>query len=164
MRETLTIIGIAVVAALVGLVAFTYSEAPAPAAEVPRGTNVYFTELASGDQSTVTRRVNYLITSPEELTKLWGMITTEVEQPTIDFENRQVIAVFAGEEPTAGHTIRVTRVRDGDSRQVEVLLTSPGGSCILAEELTQPYYVIELPKTELALTHTNTATTTSCLN
>lgn len=165
MRETVTIVGLAVVAALIGFIAFSYSGAPGlvPTEERVPGVEIAFTELAAGERSSVTRRVNYLITSSEELAKLWKMIDSSTVPPRVDFDNRQVIAVFAGEQPTAGHAIAITRITDQTVREVEILITKPGGSCLLAESLTQPYQIIEVPKTDLTLTHRNTATTTSCL-
>ena len=172
MRDTLIIIGLALVAVVVGLFIFLYGQgslsnaasssavtygASAPAATVP------FTELAQGAHSTVSVRANYLITSNAQLAKLWKMIDARGQTPVINFATNDVIAVFAGKEPTAGYAVTVSKVVDANTREVTVALTSPGGNCVLAQSATAPYQVIELPKTSLALTHVDQKITASCL-
>ena len=124
---------------------------------------VPFTELAHGTLSTVSTRANYLITSSAELLALWAIIDAPGQTPTVDFTKNNVIAVFAGNEPAAGYSIKVSQIEDAQSRMVTVSLTKPGGSCLPAQPATSPYQVIELPKTTLPLAHEDTTVTTSCL-
>jgi hypothetical protein len=171
MRSAFLIIGAAFAAFLIGAFVFLYSQhsfsnTSATATNTTTQTtaiSVPFTQLAQGSQSTVTGRANYLITSTTQLSDLWNMIDAQGETPTIDFNTHDVIAVFAGKEPTAGYTIAVSTVSDSTVRQVLVTLNSPGPSCLLAQSVTEPYQIIVLPKTTLPLTHTDIATTTGCL-
>ena len=126
------------------------------------GTPVAFTEIAKGDQSKVMTRDNYLVTTPEQMAKLWSLVAVEGPAPTVDFSKNDVIAVFAGKEPSAGYTIHVTRVTDGAERMVTVELATPGPSCSAARTVTTPFQILLLPKTARTLTHTDIATTTSC--
>jgi len=72
------------------------------------------------------------------------------------------VAVFAGEVPTAGYDIAVAEVEDADKRMVKIELTRPDEGCVLAQSMTAPYQVIELPKTSLLFTHADTWVIKSC--
>ena len=164
----LIVIGILLVATI--FIAFRSSKSPlttstpgVPSASTGEAIEVSFRELAHGSQSTVSRRANYIIMSPTELSALWKMIDAGGEAPTVDFSANEVVAVFAGDKPTAGYDIEVIKVEDAGTRLVNVVLTKPGGSCLLAEVQTNPYQIIEVPKTALTLTHEDQTTTPSCL-
>ena len=169
MRSALVIIAVVVVAVAAYLVlrpahlSGTQGTSAAQTA-MPQQQPVSFSVITSGDSSTVNSRKNYLITSQDELSQLWRLIGTADQPPAIDFSKEAVIAVFAGNEPTAGYSIAVTGVKDSSvDRTVSVTLTSPSGSCVLAQHVTAPYQLIELPATALTLSHQDSATTTSCL-
>lgn len=169
MRDTMTIIGMAVVAIVIGYGAYmlavrsgTVVEEP-PATQSPATVIVPFTALARGEHSTVTRRTNYLITSADQLATLWQMIDAPGQTPAVDFSAKSVVAVFSGTKPTLGYDIRITQVGDSTARTVTVLLTSPGGSCLPAQATISPYEIVEISKTDLPFTHVDIATTTSCL-
>jgi len=172
MRDIATTIAVGIVAVTIGVFVFSYVDGPialitrdAPGATPvsPHLGPVVFTQIAHGAHSSVTRRTNYIVTSSSELTELWKMIEVEGQPPAIDFATHEVIAVFAGKEPTAGYDIKVSQVEDSASRKVTVLLTKPGGSCLLAQSVTNPYQVIVVPKTALDLTHEDLLTTVGCL-
>ncbi len=169
MRDTLVLVALALLAAVVGVLLYYShgSQAASPAAaDTSAGasvTEVPFTVLASGNQANVTARANYRITSTSQLGQLWDMISASAPVPSVDFATNDVVAVFAGNEPTAGYQIAVAHVQDGAERMVIVNVTSPDATCVLAQTKTQPFQVIELPKTELPMAHTDIATTTSCL-
>lgn len=128
----------------------------------PAAATVPFTALAEGSRSEVTSRVNYLVETPEELARLWDLLQEAPPVPTVDFNTKVVAAVFAGEVPTAGYDIAVTEVEDTDSRVVKIELVKPDEGCVLAQSLTAPYQVIELPKTSLPFTHADTWTVKKC--
>ena len=160
-RSTLTFFALA---GLLFLLVLWYGMRPTtttPPNTIP-AAEVAFSELVKGDQSEVTRRENYLITSHAEMQALWELLGTSRPMPTIDFDKNQVIAVFAGERPSAGHVITVTKVADSALRMVAIQIATPGPSCSAAQVVTTPYQVLLLPKTTLTLTHQDTATTTSC--
>ena len=164
----LSIIGIALVAAVLAGLIILYGPSRATAPSVHNapfaGSPVAATVLAQGAQSAVAARTNYLITSDTELRALWQMLSTNDPVPTVDFTQHDVIALFAGTEPTAGYVISAQAVRDSATeRLVEVQIAKPGVSCLAAQTQTAPYVVVLLPKSALPLSHTDTATTTSCL-
>lgn len=166
MRDAFLIVGGGFAAFVIGAFFFLYSQNAAPHAVVQQqstGTTVPFTELAEGTQSKVLGRTNYLITSTTQLSNLWSMIDAQGQIPDVDFDTHVVMAVFAGKQSTAGYAIAVSKVEDSTVRQVTVTVTSPGGSCLLAQSVTAPYQIVEVSKTSLTFTHTDIATTASCL-
>jgi len=156
MRTVLVFVGLVLLAVVAG-VFMTSSDRGGPAA-----VTVPFTALAEGSRSEVTSRVNYLIDTQEELARLWDLLQEAPPIPTVDFNTKVVAAVFAGEVPTAGYDIAVTEVEDADDRVVRIELVKPNESCVLAQSVTAPYQVIELPKTSLPFTHADTWTTKPC--
>ncbi|MDP2665589.1 MAG: protease complex subunit PrcB family protein [bacterium] len=163
-RDFTGIIFIAVIAIAIGVYMF-YSGQDASSTfpnNQPSAVIVPFIALAEGSRSKVESRVNYLITTQKELSELWKFLEEPPPVPTVDFNTKVVAAVFAGELPTSGYGIAVIEVQDADKRVVKVELIKPDESCILAQSLTAPYQVIELPKTSLPFTHTDTWTTKTC--
>ena len=128
----------------------------------PAAVTVPFTALAEGPRSDVSSRVNYLITTQEELDALWELLKEPPPPPTVDFNTKVVAAVFAGKAPTTGYAITVAEGEDVDKRVVKIELTKPDESCVLAQSVTAPYQIIELPKTSLPFTHADTWVTKSC--
>ncbi len=121
-----------------------------------------FVEITHGTQSEIKKRTNYLITSQEGLTKLWKLIQANAPEPKVDFNTHAIIAVFAGQKPTGGYSISVTKIEDGEMRNVVVTLTSPGADCMVTQAVTTPYQIVTVPITSLSFTHNNLETTTSC--
>lgn len=165
MKDSFLAFGLIILALLVGVGIFLYSTQPAaaPISQTTPSKEVAFTELAQGTHSKEKRRVNYLIQSTSELTRLWSMIDAAGSPPAIDFSTDSVIAVFAGEQPTLGHSIEVTRVEDGEKRKVTIMFSKPGGSCVIGQALTSPYQIVKVSKTSLSLTHETLTSTISCL-
>jgi hypothetical protein len=158
MKKTPIVLGIIIVIVIALVVALLRpANGPSPAVAV-----VPFTPLAQGSESAVTSRVNYLITSQDQLNELWGFLDQPPPIPSINFNTNVVIAIFGGEFPTTGYSVAVAEVVDGDSRLVKVELAKPDQSCVLAQSTTTPYQVVELPKTSLPFTHDDMWTTTAC--
>jgi len=167
-RDTLIIIGLTLVAAVIGVSLFFYG--PGGLANVwssagagdTAAVEVPFTELARGYTSTVPERVNYLITSASQLGELWKMTDATGMPPAVNFNTHAVIAVFAGQQPTAGYSIEVSKVEDATVRMVTITFTKPGDGCILAQTVTAPYELISVPVGTLPLTHEDISTAVDC--
>jgi len=76
----------------------------------------------------------------------WAEFWSELgvgDRPAVDFTRDIVISVAAGERPSGGHEIAVSRVTktDGEIR-VEVSETAPGPNCLSTANLTQPVDVV----------------------
>ncbi len=168
-RNLIIVFGSAFAAIVIGVLIFLYSglsisntSASAVNEYHPTAVAVPFMEIAHGTQSNVLARTNYLVTSVEELNKLWGIIDADGKVPSIDFSRNYVAAVFAGSQSTTGFTIEVSKVEDTSIRNVTVTITEPGKDCSKKKSATAPYAVIELPKTSLHLAHEDQTTITDC--
>lgn len=155
MRTVFIIISVGILAAAVWLFVANYHGSAG---------SISFTELAQGEQSSVSQRANYLITSQSELASLWNLIKAPSSNiPIIDFTKNNVIAVFSGIEPYAGAAIAVSRIEDSSTKRiVEVSITKP--DCAAAQATTSPYQVVEVGKTPLTLTHVDQVRTITCPN
>src|SRR3989338_8171637 len=118
MPTTGTIVLFAIIAAGLGASIYWYEGRPVSEGPMAAGTSIPFTELASGTDARVDTRVNYLITTDEELRDLWKLLDGASERPTIDFTRDAVLALFAGEEPTAGYRIAVSAITDTGERKI----------------------------------------------
>lgn len=123
---------------------------------------VPFTEIKSGTQSKVTTRVNYLITSSDELKSLWKMIDAKTPPPTLDFNKQALLAVFAGKQLVAGSDIVVSKIEDATARLVSITIARPTGACAKKKVTTTPYQLVAVPTTTLPLAHKDVITTTGC--
>jgi hypothetical protein len=162
MKKLLTILVLVLVIAGIWIFLTMHPSSTATSSPTAAASTVPFTTLAAGAQSDVTSRVDYLITSQDQLTQLWNLLQQPPPVPTVDFTTQDVVAVFAGQAPTTGYSIAVAQVEDANSRIVKIELTKPDDSCVLAQSTTAPYQIIELPKTSLPFTHDDTLTTKAC--
>lgn len=167
-KDAIILIAIAVAALIACAIVFWYgglwkdTSKAVSGASATAAVAVPFSEIAQGDHSSVTQRVDYLITSSSELDELWSMTNASGTPPVINFATSSVIAVFAGDKPTDGYSIDVSNVADAAERTVSVMIRVPNPACAGAQAATAPYQIISLPKTTLPLTHTDTIATTTC--
>lgn len=128
-------------------------------------STVPFTRLVQGDESGVTRRVNYILTSSEELKALWKLIGATSTPPEVDFKSEAVLAVFAGESPRT--KVAVTKISDAQDigkRIVSIVLVKPEGSCLTQERPSSSFEMVAVTASSLPLTHEDIIATTSCTN
>lgn len=170
MRDKTIIIGVAVLAIVIGVLIFlsgsgatTNSDLITPEPNNPdTAVAVSFTKLAQGAKSSIAIRANYIITSSSELGELWTMIDAKGNPPEVDFSKQAVLAVFAGEEPTS--SIAIAKIEDTNARLVSITLTKPEGACATKASATSPYELAVVSATSLPLTHADILTTTKCQN
>ena len=167
MRDRLIFTGVAVVAVVIGALFLSYGNVTVPAPRVPsaaqpqpEGKAVPFTELVHGSKSSVSERVNYLITSQGQLNELWKMTDAKGASPVIDFKTHAVLGIFAGAEPCSA--ISVAKIEDATTRTVSVTLSKPDGACAGKITGNSPYVLVVVETTPLPLTHADIPTTVSC--
>lgn len=171
MKDALIILGLSLLAILAGAALFMYgqkryepqqaTQTPAPQTQ-PAAALVPFTPLRSGSHSSVADRANYLITSASQLAQLWKLINATGTPPAIDFGSYDIAAVFAGQKPTTGYAITVSKIEDALKRTVIVDLVRPGPNCTVGQSLTSPYQLVKLPETSLPVTHEDKDTVRNC--
>ena len=126
---------------------------------------VPFTTIVQGEQSGVAARVNYLITSPDELSALWASIRATSTPPSIDFTTQAVLAIFAGESSEASVSVaKITDALGAGQRMVSIAITKPDVFCTGEVTTTSPYAIVAVPATSLPLTHEDIVTTANCAN
>jgi hypothetical protein len=161
---TLASVVIGILASLMGYGGDTSNTSSVVASDQPKETAIPFTKVVEGTQSTVTTRVNYLITSSVGLSKLWKMVDATSTPPAVDFNTHAVIAVFAGQRPTTGYAIKVSEVLDSTSRLVSITVAKPDSNCMTGQSLTAPYEIVVVPATSLPFAHEDQVITTTCTN
>jgi hypothetical protein len=135
-------------------------QAPASNSQIP---SISFSPIITGEHAPVDRRVNYVASSADGFKQLWTLLKTTDTPPVVDLTRHDVIAVFAGKEPTGGYSIQVSKVVDTPTeRTVVVTLITPGTNCVKTQGITTPFQILILPKTNLALTHKDVVQTANC--
>lgn len=87
-----------------------------------------------------------VIKSQAELNTLYESLGQEAA-PTVDFTNRNVVALFMGQKNTGGYSIGIKSVAlDGNTAIVSVERTQPSGMATMA--LSAPYCIASIPKAE----------------
>lgn len=133
--------------------------------QAPAVSAVPFTKITEGVRSSVQKRVNYIITSPEQLNELWKVAGIDGSIPSVDFTKDDVLAVFSGPKSVSGAAIAVARVEDSKKRMVTITLINPNEQCsVLRHATTTPYQIVAVPKTILPLFHEDETITRSCLD
>lgn len=181
MKDLFIIVGILVIAGVAGAGIYFYApkDIAAPVQVVPVATTsmpvatstqnvgaVSFTTLSTGTHAAgVTARKNYEVGDKTGLLKLWTLAfgVNATSTPAINFETHEAVGIFAGEKPTGGYAVKVTKVEDSATvRTIHVALVVPGKGCMTTESVTSPYTIISLPLSPLPLTHQDATSTSDC--
>jgi hypothetical protein len=124
-------------------------------------TLVEFEELATPGYNAPAEASRQVIRSQEQWQELWQ--DADREPPSIDFDQRSVIAVHMGEQSTGGYSIDVESVRSFDGNiVVDVREVSPGRDCIVTQALTRPYQMVSISATERPVKFNVTKETRDC--
>lgn len=108
-----------------------------------------------GSGSEGIEKQNLIVTSPEEwkdlLNKMNAVnkVSDSFSETDIDFSEYTVIAVFDEVKNSGGHSLNLVIQETKDKFLVEVLRKSPDG--IATSVMTQPYYIVKVPKSELPI-------------
>jgi hypothetical protein len=128
--------------------------------------NPRFSILAQGQNAvSVEERVNYRITSAQQLEQLWYLVYTKSGSPvpSIDFSKKEVLAVFSGSHSTGGYGVSVKDVQEtGGKRVISIVYSEPGDSCNVSDGATSPFVLVVVDKTPLQLDHQETTQTSPC--
>lgn len=116
-------------------------------------TPVAFTTIAKGYQSDVTESDSVVINDEATWDTIWDSLTAYLLEPEpapeVDFNKYILLAHFMGQKPTSGYEVEFTEVLEGATDiSAMVKEISPAPECMLAQVITSPYHVIQIPKTE----------------
>lgn len=152
---------------LYGGPSFHQSYLPSDAASGPGSSQGGATVLAQGDEAAgMDGRVNYRITTPDQLAALWQMVYGQSggpSVPNIDFNNNEVLALFDGSHSTGGYGIRLDSIKDkGGKRTVTITHVQPDDTCVPAGAATSPFVILEVSKSSLPISRIEQTATTPC--
>lgn len=102
-------------------------------------------ELLSGNQCSIEKPVNIVITNQAQFDSLWSKAFNKAmpqEKPAVDFSKYSVIAIFLGTVSSGGHSAVITSIKHNgaDGYKVEAEHKLPGKSCISTTAIEFPYY------------------------
>jgi len=96
--------------------------------------------------------LNEHVTDPHRFLDLYLGVDTnsQDEAPEIDFDNVDVLAVLAGEQPNGGYRVYISDVHQrGDDLEVVYQLVGPDLSeCSVPDVVTYPYCFVSVPKVQ----------------
>ncbi len=119
--------------------------------------NIDFTMIARGTDSSYLNVRQMAIRSSRRWSNVWQLHTYNTEPPPpipqVDFSRHSVIAVFAGQKPTSGYSIKIIKVeingsqtKDPEAIAISVRHRQPKAGDFVTEALTYPYHMIWIPK------------------
>lgn len=175
LRDIGVLSAVLIIALIVGVWAYVLwpESQPAPVTERPKVGSplppddpeilIQFTVLASGDHSGVRERKNYLYSDEAEFAKVWDAAHPGEPMPDVDFSYEAVIALFAGERSSGGHSIKVEEVIVADGAEtVFIARIEPGPGCIVTQAITTPFTFVKIPMPTRALKSEERVETVEC--
>lgn len=121
--------------------------------------NIGFTTIARGADSGYQSASQMVIDNSEQWSNLWNQHTYNTEPPPpvpqVDFTRYSVVAVFAGEQPTGGYSVKILSAETSGSQTKEQLAITvgyrqPTAEDFVTEALTYPYHIIKIPKLDVS--------------
>lgn len=88
----------------------------------------------------------YLILNQGDWEKTWLKVQNSTP-PQIDFEKNSIAAVFLGQRPTAGYSVKIKEIKE-KPKEVHIIFgeKKPAKDRMVAQVLTQPYLIKIVPK------------------
>lgn len=119
------------------------------------GTTPNDTVLAFDTLSTRTSRISssqtQAVSDEEAWQTLWKQhIGSDADRPMINFEIETVLAVFAGQKRSGGHSVKITQVKkSGNELVVSYQETSPSSGNLVSQNLTSPAHLVKVRSSKL---------------
>lgn len=115
---------------------------------------VPFVTLARGTYCDVTLPRDQVVRTKADLEKVWKKLNlSDQKLPDVNFENQTILAIFMGEQPTGGYSIRIDRISSTvDGLIVAVRRTEPPKGTPVTLSLTRPYIIVSVPRDDRPIT------------
>jgi hypothetical protein len=108
-------------------------------------------EEKAGRSSGIEQLTVELINSDKQLKKIGGKALADMN---VNFQKRSVLVAGLGRRPTQGYWIRIRSVQQqGPDLYVVGQANRPGENAQVAQQVTQPYHAVVIPKTEAQRIH-----------
>jgi len=89
-----------------------------------------------------------VVRTQEEWTDFWAQHSFR-PAPEIDFEEYTLVAIFLGQKPNPGHSIKITRAgKEAGKVVVHAVQTEPDPSRLYPQVIVYPYDAVLIPKTD----------------
>ncbi|WP_027894270.1 protease complex subunit PrcB family protein [Calidithermus chliarophilus] len=101
--------------------------------------------LGQGSQSNYsdTSPLAYLATTPISYSRFRNLLP---DAPNFAFNDASLAALFIGQKPTGGYSVRFVSARQqGSTWEITVSLTSPAPGSIVTQVITSPYLLLQIP-------------------
>src|SRR5207245_5746591 len=107
--------------------------------------------ISEGPASGLDRPMRSVIRSAAQLAALWKqharMEEPAPKAPPVDFSREAVVVVALGRKPSAGYTVKVTRIEQlPDETLVHVRQTRPSPDAVTAQMITHPHHMVRIPR------------------
>lgn len=104
--------------------------------------------IAKGDGSRLVEARRFVVRDAHAFAAVWsGHAGPDDPPPSIDFDTRMVIAVFAGHRPSPGFDVDVTGTRrEADALVIMVNEREPDPRHAAAQILVSPFHIVSLPR------------------
>ena len=118
-----------------------------------QGPTTRFSVIQVSGEKDVARPAASVIRSDEEWKKFLGETLGHTGLlPRIDFARNTVVAIFAGEKPTGGYSVRVDSITDDSSPgqpssgTVHYRVIAPPLDALVTQAFTYPYVIVRIEK------------------
>ena len=138
---------------LIALIASSCATTSSPPADDGTGDNlnVKFDIISQGQHSNISLPNQLVIKTKNDwlrLLKIQGN-TQDFKNANIDFYEKIVIAIFAGQQPSGGYSVGISNIKRIDSNlYVTVTFTEPTAKQSVSLALTQPYIMLSTEKVD----------------
>jgi uncharacterized membrane protein len=109
-----------------------------------------FDTVARGDNSGIVTPRRAIVRDADDWQALWAEHAgADALAPEVDFGDRMIAAVFAGERPTPGFDIAITDARrEGAALALIVTEATPPADRVVAQVITSPFHIVRLPRND----------------
>lgn len=161
----------------IGLIAFLFSckvcekkkteEVKMKTEVLEKASTIEFSEVKSGENSDYKTAQNIIFTTQQEMDLAWGKMFAAYDRkppiPMVDFETKQLLLITMGEQPSGGYTTKVkTMTSTAKGIVVTIEDAKPGKTCNTTSALIYPFQLVEMPKTEEAISFVRVSKINEC--
>jgi PrcB C-terminal len=135
----------------------------------PPPESLNFTTITKGEHSGFDQPSSKVIQDQTTWEDTWDTIMSFLldppPPPQVDFTNYILLAHFMGQKGSGGYEVEFSRVIEGANKiTATVREISPGPECLTPAMMTEPYHVVQIPKTDKYVQFTVEKETHHCQN
>ncbi len=131
------------------------SEEPA----APKGNEpaaIHFAVITTGNNSGIQADMTsiYKLDTQQSFDEFWAQhsknLQPPITAPVIDFNKDMVIAVVDSDQPSSGYEMSIDKLQAVDTKlYIFATRKQPGAGCVNLGMISQPFIMIEVPKSDL---------------